>query len=109
VGLHRKFFHLHVQRERAKVVRVQEKAEKAAQKVARREAQNAAKTIQLPQKGKRKASEAPARKPRKNKATEPGGSAAGGREVTSEPLPKTTRRGRNVNLPSKFDSTDLSH
>ena len=94
-----------VARERAKVVREEEKAEKAAQSAARREAQNAAKAIQLSQKGKRQASKPPARKPRKKQAVERHGGTAessGGGESASEPPPKTTRRGRNVNLPSKF-------
>ncbi|KAF2000574.1 hypothetical protein P154DRAFT_545624 [Amniculicola lignicola CBS 123094] len=53
-------------------------------------------------KGKRKASRPPAQKPCKKQAIERGGSTVGGGEAASEPLLKTTRRGRSVNLPSKY-------
>ncbi|KAF2007004.1 hypothetical protein P154DRAFT_541823 [Amniculicola lignicola CBS 123094] len=71
-------------------------------RVQRERVKNTARAIQLSQKGKRKALRPPAQKPCKKQAIERGGSTVGGGEAASEPLLKTTRRGRSVNLPSKY-------
>ncbi|KNG45922.1 pogo transposable [Stemphylium lycopersici] len=91
-----------VERERAKEVRVKEKADKAAQRAAKKTYQKAIqdskKAIQLSQKGKRKASQAQGLSNKRQKVV-------GGGVVASPsppPLAKTTRRGRNINLPSKY-------
>jgi hypothetical protein len=98
-----------VERQRAKVVREKEKAEKAEraaharhEKQQQKEAANAAKAIQLSQRGKRPASKKPAlKKPSRRRVIAAGSSSAAAPEPTLPP-PKTTSRGRTINVPSKF-------
>ena len=81
---------------------MKKKAEQAAEKQRQKEARNAAKAIQLSQKGKRKASTVPIQKQKRQKRA---GDDAGGdidAEVPPTPPPITTSRGRNIKLPSKF-------
>ena len=86
----------------AKAARVKKKAERAAEKQQQKEARNAAKAIQLSQKGKRKASTVPIQKQKRQKRV---GDDAGG-DIDAQVLPTTppitTSRGRNIKLPSKF-------
>jgi hypothetical protein len=56
-----------VERERAKAVREREKVEQAAEEERQQQARNAAKAIQLSQKGKRKASQPPTQKSKRQK------------------------------------------
>jgi len=91
-----------VAREAAKVAREEERAEKAAERARKKEACNTAKAIKSTQKGKRKASQPPTQSNKRQKrvadtiATE----EASGAILAA--LPKTTRSGRNVKLPSKY-------
>ena len=93
----------------AKAAREKEKAEKA-QKIAERKAEherqqqerNAAKALQLSQRGKRTASQAPQPSKRQKRVYTRDVRSADAAETLPAPLPKTTRRGRNVTLPSKY-------
>ncbi|KAF1936086.1 hypothetical protein EJ02DRAFT_355103, partial [Clathrospora elynae] len=94
-----------VAREAAKENRERMKAEKAAQtaehariKQAQNEAQNTEKALQLSQKGKRKASSKPSTQKRRKVARE----VVEVEEPAPAPPPRTSRRGRNINLPKKF-------
>jgi DDE superfamily endonuclease/Tc5 transposase DNA-binding domain len=98
------------ERQRLKVEKREERERiKAAQKAARerkkQEKQNTQKSIQTSQKGKRKASNPPAKKQKKQRRT---GSSVEGAEMGEDaraisPLPTTTTRsGRNIKLPRKF-------
>ena len=73
-----------------------------AKRARQQEAQNAEKAIKLSQKGKRPASRpsTAAIKKKKQKVDAVGGGEASG--VALAAPPKTTRRGRNVNLPDKY-------
>ncbi|KAF2621475.1 hypothetical protein BU25DRAFT_426496 [Macroventuria anomochaeta] len=92
-----------VERERKKEETTQKKAEAQAEKQRKKEACDAAKSIQLTQLGKRKASQMAPTKPRKMQKR--AGGAVGSfvaAPPTLSPPPNTTRRGRNVHLPSKY-------
>ncbi|KAI1685710.1 DDE-1 domain containing protein [Pyrenophora tritici-repentis] len=89
-------------REEAKKVRDEAKAVKAAELDAKRRDRDAAKAIQQPQSGKRKASKPAAKQQPKKRRV---GGAGGGTlaEVAAPaPPPTTTRRGRAVNTPAKY-------
>lgn len=89
-------------REKAKVVKKKEKAEKAAERAHRIESQNTKKAIQLVRRGKREASHGPSTNNQRQKQR---GSGAVIAEVQPEPSAqpaKVTSRGRNVNFPQKF-------
>ena len=91
-----------MEREAAKVVKEKEKAEKATNAAEKLRQRNAAKAIQLSQKGKRKASRPPEQTIKRKKQvvdTLDGEEYSGGAPAA---LPVTTRRGRNVTLPSKY-------
>ena len=91
-----------VEREAAKVVKEKEKAEKATNAAEKLRQRDAAKAIQLSQKGKRKASRPPKQTIKRKKQvvdTLDGEESSG---VAPAALPVTTRRGRNVTLPSKY-------
>jgi len=92
-----------VARETAKTAREKEKVEQAAEKARQEKARNAAKAIQVSQKGKRKAIWLPTQK---NKRQKPVVDAVASGEA-AEGLPTapaaTTRRGRSVNLPKRFE------
>jgi hypothetical protein len=89
-------------RERAKVVREKEKAEKLLERQRQKEKRDAEKAIKLSQSGKRKASAPikPSNKRQKRSGVDAGGGVAPKRSPA--PLTKTTSRGRNVHLPSKY-------
>jgi hypothetical protein len=83
-------------------VQHKEAAKKAAQKQRQKKTCNAAKAIQLPQKGKRKASQPPIPKNKRQKQCS-NAAHSGARAEAPTPLPPvTTRSGRNVKLPSKY-------
>jgi hypothetical protein len=90
------------ERDREEAIRAEEAAERRRQKEAEKQAATAAKSLQLSQRGKRPASKPPAQRNKRVKrcggvaSDEVGGGAA------SLPPPKITRRGRNINLPSKY-------
>jgi hypothetical protein len=91
-----------VAREELKVVRDREKAEKVAIAAAKKAALNTKKTQTTAQSGKRKASQASSSKDKRQKRT---GSVAA-RAVSPEAAPaapqKVNRRGRTINVPSKY-------
>jgi hypothetical protein len=91
-----------VQRERAKVVKEKERAEKAAEKQRQREERDRQKAIQTSQTGNRKASRAPAPKNKRQKRSGGGAATEAILQRASAPPVRTTSRGRNVHLPSKF-------
>jgi hypothetical protein len=98
-----------VAREMAKEVREKEKADAAIQKAKKqaekqrqKEERNAAKAIQPPKLGKRKASEAEPPKKRQKRGHNSGVDGGGPPAPPLSPPPKTTTRGRNVKLPAKF-------
>jgi ribosomal protein L13E len=80
----------------------EKKAEKAAEKERQKAPRGAEKAIQLSKKGKRKASRAPNQANKRQKRCGGGASVDEARKVAPAALTVTTRRGRNVNLPSKF-------
>ena len=81
---------------------MQEKADRAAKTQRQRDTRNAAKPIQLPQKGKRKVSKATLGSNKRQKQGGDSGNARAPPEAPSAPPPVTTRHGRSVNLPSKY-------
>ena len=91
-----------VAREAAKVARMKEKAEKAAERAHQKASRDATKAPKSTKNGKRKASKLSIQSNKRQKrvvdavATEEASGA-----VSAAPL-KTTRRGRNVKLPSKY-------
>ncbi|KAF1950537.1 hypothetical protein CC80DRAFT_528900 [Byssothecium circinans] len=97
------------ERERLRVEKREEKeriaAEKEAKKQRRIQQENSKKAIQTSQKGKRKASK-PAAKPRQQKKQQvvvaEGAEDGGGEMARDLPPTITTRRGRNIKLPAKF-------
>lgn len=92
-------------RERAKVVREKEKAERAeeaAQRARDRQARNAEKGIQLSQNSKRKVSQPPTQKSKRQKLIVNARRVAEAVEAFPTAPAVTTRRGRNVTLPSKY-------
>ncbi|RYN88163.1 hypothetical protein AA0119_g12098 [Alternaria tenuissima] len=94
-----------VTRERAKVVREKEKAERAeeaAQRARDRQARNAEKGIQLSQNSKRKVSQPPTQKSKRQKLIVNARRVAEAVEAFPTAPAVTTRRGRNVTLPSKY-------
>ena len=91
-----------VERDRVKAEKAQEVAERRAQKESQKQALNAQKALQLSQRGKRKASPAHTAKITKKRGAVGGVGSAVARERSLSPPPITTRRGRNVTLPSKF-------
>ena len=91
-----------VAREKEKAERAAVKAERAAEKQRQKEANNAAKAIQLSQKGKRKALRLPLQTDKRQKRDANAGGDAEAWEAPSAPPRVTTRRGRNVTLPSKY-------
>jgi hypothetical protein len=98
-----------VARETAKVVRETEKAEraeKAAQHARDRQARNTEKAIQLCQSNKRKASQPPTQKRKRQKLIVDARRVAEAIEAVSTASAHTTRRGCNVTLPGSMDSRD---
>jgi hypothetical protein len=89
-------------RETAKVVREKERAEKAAERERLKQQHNTAKALQLSQKGKRKASQAPSSNKKRHKRSGGGAATQAVLQPTSAPPVRTTSRGRNVHLPSEF-------
>ena len=88
-----------VERERLKEVREKERAEKAAEKERQKAARDAEKAIQQAHKGKRKASQSSTQKQKRQKHVVVDSSHVQAEEAAPA---RTTRRGRNVKLPSKF-------
>jgi hypothetical protein len=91
-----------VERDRLKVVREKEKADKTAERQRQKKERDSAKALQLSQKGRRQASQDPSSKNKRQKQRSSGAIIA---EVQPEPSAqpvKVTPRGRNVNLPHKF-------
>lgn len=89
---------LKVEREKAKA----DKAKQAAERARQQEARNAEKSLQLPQKGKRKASRPPTQNNKRQKREVAAVGGAKAAEVSAAPPTVTTSRGRSVNLPSKY-------
>jgi flagellar biosynthesis GTPase FlhF len=92
-------------RERDKRVKEKEKADKAAERERQKQETNRQKALQLSKKGKRKATKAPASKSIKKQHLNPRGGRTDGVGVQVVPLAapaKTSSRGRNITLPSKF-------
>ena len=89
---------LKVEREKAKA----DKAKQAAERARQQEARNAEKSLQLPQKGKRKASRPPIQSKKRQKRVVAAVGGAKAAEVSAAPPTVTTSRGRSVNLPSKY-------
>jgi hypothetical protein len=92
-----------VARERAKVVRDRMKAEQAAARAARIEAQNTKRASKTAQTGKRKASRAPSAKREPKRRA--GGAVAvrASPEAASAAAPKLNSRGRAIRLPRKYN------
>ena len=91
-----------VAREAAKVAKEKERAEKAAERARQKEARDAEMALPSIQKGKRKASQLYIQSNKRRKSVV---DAVALRESSGAKLaapPKTTRRGRNVKLPSKY-------
>ena len=91
-----------VERDRIKEVKMQEKAAKAAEKQREKEEKDRQKALQITQKGKRKASRAPAPKKKRQKISGGGAAPAEASAPASAPPVRTTSRGRNIHLPAKF-------
>lgn len=89
-------------REAAKAVKEKEKADLTAERERKKQENNANKASQTSHLGKRKASKPPKRVVKRQKQVVDAVGGGKGLEVTSEALTRTTSRGRNVNLPSKF-------
>ncbi|PVH98914.1 hypothetical protein DM02DRAFT_25493 [Periconia macrospinosa] len=90
------------QREEARVAREAEKARKQAEKEAKQRARDAQKAMQLSQKGKRKASTAPSRNIRQKRARRERAHVVEVEEAHTKAPPRTSRRGRNINLPKRY-------
>ncbi|KAI1508829.1 hypothetical protein Ptr86124_012128 [Pyrenophora tritici-repentis] len=75
---------------------------KEAERARQKEERDAAKAIQLPQKGKRRASAATSSNNKRQKRVEAARAGAQVQEEPPAPPSKLTSRGRNVNLPSKY-------
>ncbi|KAI1559399.1 hypothetical protein PtrEW4_011752 [Pyrenophora tritici-repentis] len=91
-----------VERQRLKEMRELERAEKAAERARKVEAQHQKKATQQAQQRKRKASRAPSSKNKRQKRAMEDRARDRVASPPSPPPPKTTSRGRNVNLPQKF-------
>ncbi|KAI1589409.1 PheS Phenylalanyl-tRNA synthetase alpha subunit, partial [Pyrenophora tritici-repentis] len=91
-----------VERQRLKEIRELERAEKAAERARKVEAQHQKKATQQAQQRKRKASRAPSSKNKRQKRAMEDRARDRVASPPSPPPPKTTSRGRNVNLPQKF-------
>ncbi|KAF1973682.1 hypothetical protein BU23DRAFT_463929, partial [Bimuria novae-zelandiae CBS 107.79] len=91
-----------VAREAAKVAREKERAEKAAERARERKACDAAKALQSAQKGKRKASQPSTQSNKRQKRVVDAVVTADALGAASAAPTKTTRRGRNVKLPSRY-------
>jgi hypothetical protein len=92
-------------REAAKVVRQNEKTERtkqAAERTRQREAQNNTRVLKTLHKGKKKASKSLKRDRKRNKAVVDAVHGGECSRATSKASPVTTRRGREVTLPSKY-------
>jgi len=91
-----------VEREKNKVAKEKEKVEKAAKQARQKADRDSKKAIQQPQNSKRKASQSSSKSNKRQKrvvaATEIGESSG----AAPAPTPVTTRRGRNIKLPSKY-------
>jgi predicted metal-binding transcription factor (methanogenesis marker protein 9) len=92
-----------VAREAAKVVREKEKATQVAENERQRQARDAAKAIRLPQKDKHKALWPSTQQKKRQKSVVD--AVDGAEAVVAPPAPPrfTTRCGRNVNLPKRFE------
>jgi hypothetical protein len=84
------------------MVREKEKAEKAAERARKKEAQTTKKASKKPQTTKRKLSQAPIPAPKRHKRSVVGAAHGAAPERAPSPPLKITSRGRNVHLPSKF-------
>jgi hypothetical protein len=83
-------------------VREKERAEKAGEKERQKAARDAEKAIQLSQKGKRKASQSPTQKQKRQKRVVVDSSHVQA-DVAAPPVPtQTTRLGRTTKVPSKY-------
>ena len=85
-----------------KNVQEKERAKQAAEKQRQIDAHNAAKTIQLSQTGKKRASSASTQKSKRQKRVLDAVGGAQTQEASPSPPPVTTSRGRSVRLPSRF-------
>jgi hypothetical protein len=90
------------EREKEKVEKVEQAAERQRQKEAEKQAAAGAKALQLSQRGKRPASKQLARETKRVKTRSGVRSGSVVPQAAPPPPPKTTRRGRNVKLPSKY-------
>jgi hypothetical protein len=92
----------HVGREKLKVERDREKAEKAAIAAAKKAELNTRKKLQTAQSGKRKASRASSLKDKPQKRVRVAAARAASPEAAPAAPPKVNRRGRTINIPSKY-------
>lgn len=90
---------LKIEREKAKA----EKAEQAAERARQRAARTAEEALQLSQKGKRKASWPPTQKNKRQKRVVDAVGGGAATEAVPPALAVTTRLGRRVNLPERFE------
>ena len=92
-----------VAREAAKVAKEKERAEKAAERAREKETRKAAKALQTTQKGKRKASQPSIQSSKRQKRVVDAIATKEASGVALAAPPKTTRRGRNVKLPGRYE------
>jgi hypothetical protein len=85
-----------------KVLKEKERAEKAAERAVRVEAQNTIKSLQTSQLGKRKASRASERKAKRTRRLGDSLGVAGSSQAAPAAPPKVNSRGRTINLPGKY-------
>ena len=91
-----------VAREAARKEKEKERAEKAAQRAAQKSARDAEKALQLSQKGKRKASQAPLQRRKRQKRVVDALDTGEASEGVSATPAISTRRGRSVKLPDRY-------
>jgi hypothetical protein len=92
-----------VARERAKVLKEKERAEKAAERAVRMVAQKTNKALQTSHVGKRKASRASEPKVKRTRRLGDSLGVAGSSQAAPPgAAPKVNSRGRTINLPGKF-------
>jgi hypothetical protein len=91
-----------VAREVAKKEKEKERADKAAQRAAQKSARDAEKALQLSQKGKRKASQAPLQRRKRQKRVVDALDTGEASEGASATPAISTRHGRSVKLPNRY-------